>query len=1320
MANIQQITRDYVLRARTEGVAEVTAAAQRLGGATDALAAKTETVSKSQISAAAALDRLQRQLDLNYRSMRQFEQAQRDLDRAQQQGLLSTARHAELLSQAAARYGQATISSRAFAAATSGVSGQLIALSAGAGPVGVFLSALGPWGIAAAVGLGVASAALHGMADAAHALAEKAQELRRFAEVTQLTTDQVQALLSEASKFSVTSDEAQTAIQNFTARFNDLRLGQGDALAQIRRVNPALAEQMQLTTNVADALTLFGQALTKTDDIFQRNALVKAMTGKGGIANAQFLTGINVDQITQSFVGAGKGLDEGLIKRIAQLEIDIKKTSAAASQALASIFSETLLQGELEFQKQWLEFANSAKNFSITGDLRYLLETILKIKLGGAGTLLGAAGIDYSAGYKVPQSPLAVGAGLNDIEAAALRAGPRTGDPTANKTLEAQAADLKKLNEVLGAATTFQQHYNLALAELKVKARDAGEAEDGLNFLRAKGALLLNLSTQATAARVSQLGEMASTVELNKQKEDALQKAIQDGARFSPTELVAIRERNKLLIESSRIENQMAFDRQQIFKSQVDQSIDALLRANGIPPNSARADAIRDYMRMTDTLKQLHSAGESAFTGLVSDIASGVSAMDALIRQTAQLGKSLTDIGSKSLFGSLTKGLSGGGFSFDPVSLGVGVVGLGITAISSWLSGAKKADEEALKNKITWEGLTDQMNAFVTASKGFDLSPLASAVISARQTYQQLAKAALAANDNAGAAKVADAFAHTIWSQMDKFVSQGDASSEFAKKIKELQLGFDQLIDAMKQVNFYSDEAGATLKASLVSQIKAVQEQAQKSLIADINEATGKGFINELNNLFDRVSQLKSEASITGVDTSLIDRFLQVQAQKIVDGAGLVGDSFNDLIKLFPNLTGLVHESTDALKQQADAQKQLQNQLDQALRSIADYVNSLSAGPESTLSPTARLSAAQSAYNATLGLAQGNNLDALARITQDAENYRKALREVYASGTGYQSGEAAIKAQLLGLPAVATSTDPVVQALLNVQSKIDTTNARLINGGQTAAQLLSTSVVRLDTSIVKFGDIVTSLGNVFSTLFNGTGWLSSLNSLQITARDQLQLLNQQLAGSQIAVITLPDIAGGKGSVTSPLDAAKSVNNTMLLALNKIVANTWATAENTKVIKGVGVTSGSFTGVYSGVLAGGGWITGGIPGRDSVPVLAMPNEFMVNASATRALTQQFGAGIMDTINAGRLPSNVVRFPVAPPFVGASNDNSALIGALIRRIDQLEQTLARATLASGGQIVRAVRETSADEIDAAEDDAKRLAFAITQNAKDNKAA
>lgn len=118
MANIAQITRDYVLRARSEGVSGVISDTQKLGQATDQAAVKTETFSRSSVSAAAALERHQRSLDTAYRASRQFEAVQRDLDRAQQQGLVSLQRHNELLGLARQRLGDALPANDNFAKST--------------------------------------------------------------------------------------------------------------------------------------------------------------------------------------------------------------------------------------------------------------------------------------------------------------------------------------------------------------------------------------------------------------------------------------------------------------------------------------------------------------------------------------------------------------------------------------------------------------------------------------------------------------------------------------------------------------------------------------------------------------------------------------------------------------------------------------------------------------------------------------------------------------------------------------------------------------------------------------------------------------------------------------------------------------------------------------------------------------------------------------------------------------------------------------------------------------------------------------------------
>jgi hypothetical protein len=123
---------------------------------------------------------------------------------------------------------------------------------------------------------------------------------------------------------------------------------------------------------------------------------------------------------------------------------------------------------------------------------------------------------------------------------------------------------------------------------------------------------------------------------------------------------------------------------------------------------------------------------------------------------------------------------------------------------------------------------------------------------------------------------------------------------------------------------------------------------------------------------------------------------------------------------------------------------------------------------------------------------------------------------------------------------------------------------------------------------------------------------------------------------------------------------------MVNALNKIVVNTFATARNTQVTAGA-VNSGASSLTVAGVYAGGGWITGGVPGRDSVPLasggLGMPGEFVVRHD----IAQMNSSWLPDFNATGRcLP------PIAPSF-RAGNDNSS--AALLAEVRALREEVSR---------------------------------------------
>jgi hypothetical protein len=490
------------------------------------IAAAQETVAKTSLSVEQAFNRLERSLNSTLRQQQDFEKVQRQINLAIAQNPALLERGNALLQQAAQKYGQAGIAAKAFAAATSGVNGQLIALSAGAGPVGVFLSALGPWGTAAAIGIGGLEKAFSAATDAAHKLAEKSQELRAFSQATGLSTDQVQALRSEASKFGVTAEEAQTAIQNFTARFNDLRLGTGELLTQIRRVNPALADQMQGITNAGDALTLFGQALLRVDNIFERNALVKAATGRGGISAAQFLAGLDVSKVTQSYVDAGKAIDENLIKKLAQLGIDIEKTSSAASKNIASIFAEPVLNLQLAYLKNLESMSRLAKDFTVSGQLALLLGVVA----GNIGANPLGLLTTILSGSPAGESPADLARSRQNARQGISGIGDEFGGAglsSGTKTIQAEIADQKALLAILGPAATETEKLALKQKELALAAKDAGVSTEVLT--RAQAGLNQEFSLARQADAVAALGNAATVTEQYKLKVAQLTDSLERG-----------------------------------------------------------------------------------------------------------------------------------------------------------------------------------------------------------------------------------------------------------------------------------------------------------------------------------------------------------------------------------------------------------------------------------------------------------------------------------------------------------------------------------------------------------------------------------------------------------------------------------------------------------------------------------------------------------------------------------------------------------------------------------------------------------------------
>ncbi len=341
-------------------------------------------------------------------------------------------------------------------------------------------------------------------------------------------------------------------------------------------------------------------------------------------------------------------------------------------------------------------------------------------------------------------------------------------------------------------------------------------------------------------------------------------------------------------------------------------------------------------------------------------------------------------------------------------------------------------------------------------------------------------------------------------------------------------------------------------------------------------------------------------------------------------------------------------------------------------RRITEYIAGLLAGSQSPLSPLARLNQAQSDFNSQLALAQGGDRDALNSITGFHQTLIEAARAYYGSSAPFQAMFNTSVGQLEALPSQVSPEELIVEAI--EQQTVDVNAATLamqtalttvLNTGDLDAIRLSLAnfLPQIDTNTdngISFAEMQSALGGTYATgtlrgIFNeldgnGNGILEKSELIRTNTGTTVTNTGETTTAVE-AIQTLQNTANSLLSAANSwnsqhsalLDAIRfwgealwNLNNTatahlnlmqtqmtsapifgstlgatqnnMLTALNKIVYNTAAIANNTH-------NPNNLAGHHFGLLAQGGWITGGISGRDSVMLasgghIGMPGEFVV--------------------------------------------------------------------------------------------------------------
>ena len=541
-----EVVRTITIRGKADGLDQLTDQLKKVAEAQGAVPVIADKSARSLSSVEQAYQKQTLRLDENARMQDLAARQTKIADAALAQGLVTQAEHATRLDLINNKYGQATLSSKAFSAATSGVSGQLIALSAGAGPVGVFLSALGPWGIAAAVGLGAVTAAFGAAIESANKLAAGSIEMRRFSDETGLATIQLKALTTAAAQHGIQSEEVVGALTKFTVAWAEMRDGAGKLLTDIRKIDPALADQMQITKDSATAFNLLAQAIGKADaagDISARNQLLRAAGGRGGVsALAGISAAVNdaggIQGLADKYNQTHVGLDSGMINDVIKLKTELDETTKYADKLFASIGAKSVLEAELAWAKMRAtaaEFAVELKKAEESkGFFQWLFDRWALMSEAGGGYFheLNDIVAKSGPGYK---------AGDGNPDGAYVLPKEKVSD---QKTLKAQAEDLKAVVTMLGSAATVEERRQLKLAELNATI-DQNKNLEGQRG-RAIAAINLDADTTRITARVGALGLMAGANDVATQAQLRLTKANIDGAGVSPNQI-------KLLVEESQI-----------------------------------------------------------------------------------------------------------------------------------------------------------------------------------------------------------------------------------------------------------------------------------------------------------------------------------------------------------------------------------------------------------------------------------------------------------------------------------------------------------------------------------------------------------------------------------------------------------------------------------------------------------------------------------------------------------------------------------------------------------------------------------------------
>lgn len=225
--------------------------------------------------------------------------------------------------------------------------------------------------------------------------------------------------------------------------------------------------------------------------------------------------------------------------------------------------------------------------------------------------------------------------------------------------------------------------------------------------------------------------------------------------------------------------------------------------------------------------------------------------------------------------------------------------------------------------------------------------------------------------------------------------------SATATRLQEIKGAATGLQQVLVDLGMAAGDAAVAIDQKTRAAIERLRASFESDLSSKIDDAAGRGYLNDLSSLLKEVSTLRTDAASIGADPALVTSYLQAKAQEIVNRAGLTGKAFEQLLIRFPDLIGVVREAgvvfDDTARAVEAASRKLtyQDRLFSALNDTTSLAGQLAAFDRSAeRERAAEIKAGGDAINELEATLAAERLKIITDFaTQAAEEQKRALEE---------------------------------------------------------------------------------------------------------------------------------------------------------------------------------------------------------------------------------------------------------------------------------------------------------------------------------------